>query len=418
MLRIRINGESMIALSMYLLIFYLCIPFSMILLNSFLIRLIALVAAASFVLGMMLLKRVKELVVFFALFGFLVVYYLVTWRAMISSIFYPYYCFASLLFVFGGMALFSCEKKRLLRRLVIFITVVFVVTAITSIIGLRANPLAAREMARGSTYDLTQDFNESKYIYRKMNIVSWSQAYGMMFAIPIAMIMWKRKKKVRNLGYIILVLLMLASSQITFALLLSIVMLFATMITGENSAKRIIVKMIIGFLLIFLIIKREAVLELSVEISEKAGFDYLTRKLTDLKVLLLERRAIGDANERGELYRLSFDSFLKSPLLGVLGNGGKATTDTIGYHSEFIDMLGSFGLLGVAIILSAISGYAHYLHQIGKEYRKDLAIIFLGFIGLFIVNPVFHSPQVFVGAFLYPLLICRGYQLDEKHEVL
>ena len=46
-----------------------------------------------------------------------------------------------------------------------------------------------------------------------------------VFAIPTAMIMWKKKKKVRNLGYIILVLLMLASSQITFALLLSIVCL-------------------------------------------------------------------------------------------------------------------------------------------------------------------------------------------------
>ena len=412
MLRIRINGESLIAMAICLLFFYLCIPFSMVLLNSLLIRLIAVIAAVSFILGMVLLNRVRQLVVFFVLFAFLVLYYFVTWRTMISSIFYPYYCFASLLFAFGGMALYSSTKRTLLRRVIVLITVGVIITAITSIIGLRANPLAAREMARGSTYDLSQDFSESKIIYRKMNIVSWSQAYGMLFAIPTAMIIWKKKKQVRYIGFMLLILLMLISSQITFALLLSIVLAFLTMITGENSPQRIILKMIACVLILILIIRINPVLSYAIELSDKAGFDYLTTKLTDMKILLLERRAIGDANERGELYMRSLRTFIESPIFGLAGDGRRGTVERIGYHSEFFDLLGSFGVVGFAVLCLAFAGFWRFSSQTEKSVRKDLRVIFIGFFGLFVFNPVFHSPQIFIGAFSYPLIVCRYLHLS------
>ena len=59
-------------------------------------------------------------------------------------------------------------------------------------------------------------------------------------------------------------------------------------------------------------------------------------------------------------------------------------------------------------------GYYGFLRRIEKDIRRDLIIIFIGFIGLFVFNPVFNSPQIFAGAFLYPLLASKSYFHEEK----
>ena len=60
-MKIKINGEGMIAAAMYLLVFYLCLPFSMILLNSMMIRLIMLISTCLLFGGMIVLKKEKQI---------------------------------------------------------------------------------------------------------------------------------------------------------------------------------------------------------------------------------------------------------------------------------------------------------------------------------------------------------------------
>ena len=411
MIHLKINGQSMIAVAMGLLFFYLCLPFSMIVLNSILIRALFLSSVMLFVLGMLLLKRIKWLLAFFSLFGVLFAYYELTWCVFAESSTYVFYCLASLMFVFGGMQLFVCEDRRVLFRLFAFITALYFITAITSIVGLQIYPLAAREMARSSAYNAAEDLTTNISTYRKMNIASWSQVYGMVFVIPTALILWKCKRKVFYIALIVAVFVMLVSSQITFALLLAMVFAFSTFIFGEKSAKRIILLLMLGILSVIVIVEINTILTYVVEISEKAGLDFLTTKVNDLRVLLVEGQAVGDAGARGDLYQKSFKAFLSNPLMGTSING-RVSPGVMGYHSEFFDLLGTFGLVGIIGMTVTLCCYSVFLKRVDKEKRRSLYIILIGFLSLFVFNPVFNSPQIFAGAFLYPLLAYRCCGID------
>lgn len=66
-------------------------------------------------------------------------------------------------------------------------------------------------------------------------------------------------------------------------------------------------------------------------------------KLEEIALYLAEGQSTGDLGARTDLYSLSFEQFLKSPLLGaIVTDGGK-----IGGHSTFLDILGLTGLFGV-----------------------------------------------------------------------
>ena len=177
--------------------------------------------------------------VFAGLFLFAFLFWYKTWITQLDTLAYVFYCFASLIFVFGGIALYSSNNESMLKRLFIFITIIYFVTSITTIAGLNVYPLAVREFARGSTYDTSLDFNLRKNIYRRMNIASWSQIYGMLFAIPTSLFVWKKKKKIFFLALCVSLCLMLAFSQITFAVLMAALLIAGILIFRETRVKTI-----------------------------------------------------------------------------------------------------------------------------------------------------------------------------------
>ncbi len=414
-MRIKMNGETLIAASMYLLIIYLCLPISMTYLNSVLIRVIVLVSTLAFVAGMAIMNKWKQLAAFAGLFVFTILFWAITWRVQLDTISFVYYCFASLTFVFGGMALYSSGDETMLKRLFIFLTVIYFITAITTILGLNVYPLAARELARGSTYDTSLDFTARKNIYRSMNIASWSQIYGMLFAIPASLFIWKKKRNLFFLVFCVVLGVMMVFSQITFAVLLAIALVFGMLILRESTAKTVIASLVILIIALLVLINLEGILNFAVQVSNDAGLDFLSTKLGDLQTLLLYRNAVGDASSRGELYGRSFDTFLHSPIAGLL-IGGKAGLDNIGYHSDFLDMMGTFGLVGLIVMIISVSKYFSFLRRVESDTKRELMIIMIGFLVLFVLNPVFNSPQIFAGAFLYSMLADRFCRMEAKNK--
>lgn len=412
-MRIKINGEKFIAISLILLIIYLCLPISMSFLSSLLIRGIVVISSASFLVGMILLNKWKQLMVFAGLFLFAFLFWYKTWITQLDTLAYVFYCFASLIFVFGGIALYSSNNESMLKRLFIFITIIYFVTSITTIAGLNVYPLAVREFARGSTYDTSLDFNLRKNIYRRMNIASWSQIYGMLFAIPTSLFVWKKKKKIFFLALCVSLCLMLAFSQITFAVLMAALLIAGILIFRETRVKTIVSSLVVLAILCIILLNLKAILGFFITFSDAVGLDFLSAKLSDMQTLLLYRNAVGDAGARGELYSRSLDTFLKSPIIGLL-SGGKGNLYTIGYHSDFFDMLATFGAVGLVIIISSVLGYFRFLKKINSGFRRDMILIFLCFILLFILNPVINSPQIFAGVFLYPVLGIRYCLMNGK----
>lgn len=405
-MRIKINGEKLVALSEILLIPYLCLPITIYLLNSISIRALTFTAAILFILGMVMQKRWGYLVQFAGLFLIILLYLCIVRRNRPDLLSYIYYSFASLSFVFGGIVIFQSRELSMIRLLFVLLTVIFIVTAITTIIGLDTYPLAAREMAREYAYDASQNIEVNRTIYRRMNIAGWGQIYGMLFFVPSICILWKNTKKSYWIIAILLFLITIIISQITFAVILSLAFLLGVLTIGNNNAKTIIFLIFMFIAAIVVLLNSESILTWVVNVSNDFEFDFLRDKLNDLKQLLLYKQVVGDASGRKDVYMASIDSYLKSPVVGRLFNPNLKQGD-IGGHSELLDVIGVTGLIGIISICISFAKYFKFLQKINPVYRREMIIVFLGFIVLFAINPVFNSPPVFIGAFLYPLLCIK-----------
>ncbi|MDE5763709.1 MAG: hypothetical protein K2I00_01930 [Ruminococcus sp.] len=408
---LRINGDSLLAFSAYLSVFYFCLPIAMITLNSLLIRLIIVLTVFCYLMGLILKQRWKWLGAFCILFALAFLYWCVTWYSRMDSFVYPYYCFASLSFVFSGLYFGSTKNEKMIKRLFFFMTLVYFVTALTSIVGLSMYPMASREMARATAYEAGQDLNANRTVYRKLNIANWSQIYGMIFSIPVFMMIWKKTGKKRYLFMAAAILLVTITSQITFATLLAIGMIFSLFLNRAKSAKQLILLGLLFIVSIVVIVKIDFFLTLAVEFFDGIGLTFLHSKLNDLRILLTTGKSVGDAESRSTLYLRSFSTFAESPLFGVLLRRGEINDRIIGYHSEFFDLLASFGIIGVVLIGAFMILYYRLIRRI-KE--KVLVVIYFGFLALFVFNPVLNSPQVFIGAFLYPMIALKYCQYAEK----
>jgi len=402
-MRIRIKGENFIAMSEVLLVLYLCLPITISLLNSMLIRILVFSAALLFLLGMMLKNAWRNLIEFTLLFSVTLLLWYVVWRHQLDSLSYIYYCFASLSFVYGGVVIYNSKDLKLARKLFTFITVVYTVTAITTIRGLAIYPLAAREMARGSSYDQSLDFDAYKEIYRRMNIAGWSQIYGMLFQIPGLCILWKKTKKLHWLGMALLMVMAIIMAQITFAAILGLAFLVGILIIGKDNAKTIIFLMLGFVVAVFVLIDLDNILGLIIDASENIGFDFLRVKLNDMRQLLINKKAVGDAGSRFDLYMTSIKSFFDSPIVGQIFNNN-VTQDIVGRHSEVFDLVAATGLIGVIFVVHSISRYVGFIRSNRTEFKKELMIAFIGFVVVAAINPVFSSPQIFLSMFVYTLL--------------
>lgn len=410
-MRIKYDGVTFIAVALGLLFIYLCLPFSMVVLNSLLIKVLVITAAACFIMGLLLINRLEYVLSLILLFAFLFIYWKITWSIHVETLVYVYYCFTALAFVLGGIVLYLYADYTLLKKLFWFFTAVYFITAITTLIGLMLYPLAARELGRGSTYDGSNEFATHVETYRRLNIASWSQVYGMVFILPVALLIWKNKRECFFFVFGLVLFVMLMASQLTFAVLLATILTIALVFLKGKSTKAFIITSVAIIIGLAVLINLDAVLSIIIEFTEAMKLDFLSTKLNDLKVLLVYKDAVGDANSRAELYQVSLSTFMGSPLYGLLLSG-KATLKTIGYHSEFFDVLGSFGLVGLLVTTIAFCGYGYFVNKHGHEFRRELRFIFIGFVALFVFNPVFGSPQIFAGAFLYPLLASRYMQLE------
>lgn len=340
----------------------------------------------------------------FAFFSF---FWSLTRKNQPKSVLYLFYYFSSLCYLFGGMVLSRSKDRSLITFLVYFISCIYIVTAITTIAGLCIYPQATRELARETAYDASENIDELKSTYRLMNIASWSQAYGMLFVVPTSLAIWKRKKSLLFLVQFVLVLIMIVMSQITFAIILAFVTALFACISTDNKAKLLIVVICLTIVLCLCLLNLENILAWIIKFSENNSLNFLTEKITDLKRLLIDKSTEGDARSRFELYQVSLNTFIQNPLFGISLSNVYVDEKIIGFHSDFFDMLGSFGILGGCIIIVLLFGYGRFITRTDRTSQSLLINVFLCFIVLSILNPVLNSPQILLGAFAYPLLCCR-----------
>ncbi len=389
------NGEKTSNLAMYIIVVLICFPLSMVL-PGIVRRQIQIFAVSLFILSLILLRKYIYILILSALFCCSYLYYIGSWEEMMSASTFLYNSLICWIIVIYALLCIN-GHLRFDKKLFWLIVLITLITAITTIAGLMRYPLAVRELGRGESYSGT----DIKLLYRKQNIASWSQVYGMAFMQGCFTYFYKETRNKIVLLTIVVTEICLLNSQLTFGILMSFVIL-ALIIINVKSKKNHLFLLIGAAFAIALLINLESVLRWTIELSNKVGLEMLAPKLIDLYNLVINKSITGDATARLELYLKSFSAFCRYPK-GLYWHGGVQATEIIGYHSEFFDLIGTLGILGVFFMIVCARVWNRKMKTIRDSYaRRFLLSMFLVFIIMFVLNPVFYSPQIWIGAFALP----------------
>lgn len=408
-IRVQVNGEDILYLSVLLLIFLTCLPLSMCL-PTMMRNFLQIIAVIMYFIGLALYRDKGFIVMFCIAFAVMLIRVYATWRfknSFPSCFFNVFTCWA---FAFYGLLSYKSSDTDKQKKLLTLCILLMTVTAITTIIGIQRYPLAVRELGRGSTsYSglSGSDFAFLKNEYRMNNIAGWNQLYGIVFLTPCLTNIYVKTKQKVYAWALLLCEICIIFSQLTIAFLLSFSLIVFSYIAVYRKRNILIVGLLLVLIVTVVLLNLKDIILYMVQFSSNRNLDMLSDKLNSFYYFLQGNR-MGDVLSRTNLYMQSFNVFLEHPFFGMALLGVDSIF-TFSHHSDFFDMLGYYGLFG-AIIL--VIGSYYYIHYIKKNHCTEYSltfILFLGLITLYVLNPIWYSPQVFIGAFMAPAFICKIY---------
>ncbi len=406
-LKNKLNSrELFVDIGIILLVFLTCFPLTLVL-PSMIRHIMQMIAMVCFALGLILNPR-KELFLCFVVVLSLItlrVYGIWHFKKDITSCVFN--VFAGLAFCFWGVIANLEKDHTKVKRFFTFVLIILFITSLTTLVGLEKYPLSVRELGRSDTGygGITGDsFNALKRVYRLNNIAGWNQLYGMVYMIPAIMIsVVKRRFRLIFLLILLSFEFCIIKSQLTLAVLLSFLLIALILITpSRNRIKLAFVILLIGLLFVILLNMGDLIESFAGFLSSK-GMGMVSNKLYDL-YNLMNGSVEGDALSRFDRYAKSIETFSHHPLLGQVVYG-ISSVEQFSYHSDFLDMMafyGLFGLIGdiilVYVYMKTIKHYDHDTKWIGLS-------LVIGFVAMYILNPVWYSPQILIGVTWTPAYI-------------
>lgn len=257
---------------------------------------------------------------------------------------FPLFMYQQLLLFIPAVLCFYlfCNNKRSMLRYFIIITIfAFVITAVTSYVGLLTDPSAARIIAT------IADSKGSYFINLNMkNIGGYNTVYCIVLMFPMIICIYKEKviNRVVMAAIVVIFILFLISAQYTTALLLfsiSFALLFMSKNFNGKSVKWFIVIGVISVLFLKPVMGYlfGGLADITVSQTLSDRFKVISDSFYGIKSTI-------DAASRFDLYARSIDIFTKHPIFGnwVFGDS------SIGGHSFILDILGQYGLIGGAAL--------------------------------------------------------------------
>ena len=286
------------------------------------------------------------------------------------------------LFLYPLLALYLMRyaDRKALKRILLFIGISYLVTAITTYIGNQIFPYASRNLAA-----VFQSDEEYMYdVYMKFNIGGFNIIYAYVLLTPVVMYMIRSKVVPRIISILLLIVisLVIVISEYTTAFFSLIMIVASLLVMPKNFGTRHLVGLV-SIMFFVLFVFDSFIFPNMASLTGIFGSDLVNARLLELVNLSSGSGAFeGDLGSRYDFYKMSFDSFLKSPIWG-------SRNATLGGHSYFFDTLGGYGLLGlIAIILM----YRQLLKVFYKPFPNNefygYSIFVLGIaIMLVILNP-------------------------------
>ena len=229
------------------------------------------------------------------------------------------------------------DKNNFFMRLIL---TALAITTLTTVIGCMRHPGASRYLAT------VKDAGEAEAVlYGWLNLGGYEFVYSVVLLHPLAILAYKKGKINKWLAILcsIATIALAVYSEYTTALLMSLLSSFLYFFK-----KNLTVKQLLGLVVLALFmftIFSSLFSKLLIWLAEIIDSDTMAMRL---KALATGKMGADEGdNNRFELYKRSFLTFIKNPIFGSFINGGYG----VGGHSFILDMLGQFGLCGLAILI-------------------------------------------------------------------
>ena len=296
-------------------------------------------------------------------------------------------------FAINGVLYCMIDSRKLDRAILCFSLMLIILTSFTTITGLSTNINAARLLTSSST-----DENVTA-ILRAQNIGAFDFIYGLVIIFPVLICAFKKSKKTTfKIGILlatIIIAVCVVKSNFATALLLIFIGFLLSFISLSN-------KNVTGKLIIIIIIAIAtsklfpAFLKFMYSITTS---NMMKEKLTGILSYMNGSENAEDVTSRVSLFKLSLYSFLHNPILGVGGYYRTSTISYIGKHSQFIDDLARYGIIGgfplISFVIYSIKNSTRTKFDksiLNSSFFPSLLLFFL----LGFLNPIYN----------YGILVC------------
>lgn len=268
-------------------------------------------------------------------------------------------------------------------RLCKLMFLMFFATTITSILGVIANPQAARLITYAGN-DEQEDI-----VIRLLNIGGLAFFQGLVITVPI-WVSFISQQKYRIFSIVMLVLIFIGLLHASFTI--SIILFFVAILLGYMANKASATKIFIFacVLLLVFVVPWEQVL---VYFAERTNNARIHDRLLSLADTWASGAAEGDLKARVELYGASLDTFLRHPF----GVGPEYTyvdfQNGIGYHSQILDDMARYGIFALAFYVAFFAGYFKVVKAQWRKINMEQVAwpVLVLYICFLILNPGFTS---------------------------
>lgn len=293
------------------------------------------------------------------------------------------------------------EKIESLTKVMQFTLIFILITSITSIIGLNFFPTAAREMV--ATLRLENEFELLKF-YQRIGIASYDFYYGLAFTTPVFIFLIKEhwpEKKIRFflIGSLAITLFAIMKSQMTTALIFSVIGILLSITGAKNLKKSLIILLIIVVTIVS--IPRQFYINSLYYFSERLTGEVLQKRFFELAETIEFGENLIDANThiayRAQRIPFLIENISRNPITG----GGESTG-----HVFWLDRLSLFGILGIIpwiLFILAISKMV--IKKIDKKYYTYYIISLILYIGIGFMKNSGHKLVIFFVFFVVPSIL-------------
>lgn len=248
------------------------------------------------------------------------------------------------------------ERKKKVDLFAWVVIGLLIATAITSIIFLADDPTAARFLATAATSD-----DERVVEYSWKNIGGYEFTYLLTLSYPMIILAVKKKRLNPFLAalFTVLIAVYIFYAEYTTALLLFLLSSVFWFMRKDLKSRDIILIFVIAVIVIVLFygVLTEFFNWLADVVESKDMSDRFRSLAGGIEGLE------GAEDNRLELYRMSLNTFLRSPLFGTVFEYGSN-----GGHSFILDFLAQYGLIGGAILVGIYYNIFKYLFYRFRKY--------------------------------------------------